>query len=101
MQDLEKFFEINVKTDFFSSVLYLLYIIELQIKMNYIDSRDMNQSSDSHSDFKYLPYSVNFPEDTVAYIDEICLHVSWYTVDENRNNKLYFSDWIIIPCCHC
>ena len=51
----------------------------------------MNQSSDSHSDFKIdLPYSVHFPEDTVAYIDDICIPVSWYTEDESRNNKFHF-----------
>lgn len=63
----------------------------LPIKKIYIDSRDMNQSSASHSDFKVdLPQSVFLPEDTVAYIDDVCIPVSWYTVEENRNNKFYF-----------
>ena len=63
----------------------------LPIKKIYIDSRDMNPSSASHSDFKVdLPQSVFLPEDTVAYIDDVCIPVSWYTVEENRNNKFYF-----------
>jgi len=63
----------------------------LPIKKIYIDSRDMNQSSSSHSDFKVdLPQTVHLPEDTVAYIDDVCVPVSWYTIDEERNNKFYF-----------
>ena len=63
----------------------------LPIKKIYIDSRDMNQSSSSHSDFKIdLPQTVHLPEDTVAYIDDVCIPVSWYTIDEERNNKFYF-----------
>ena len=51
----------------------------------------MNQSSASHSDFKVdLPQSVYLPEDTVAYIDDVCIPISWYTIDEERNNQFYF-----------
>ncbi len=31
------------------------------------------------------------PQNTVFYIDDVCIPVSWYTIDAGRNNKLYVS----------
>lgn len=64
----------------------------LPISKIYIDSRF--KSSDSISDSNLivdLPMTVTLPEDTVFYVDDICIPVSWYVVDEQRNNKFYFS----------
>lgn len=63
----------------------------LPIKKLYIDSRFKSSDSMSDSDMKIdLPMSLTFPEDSVFYVDDICIPVSWYVVDENRNNKFYF-----------
>ena len=64
----------------------------LPISKIYIDSRF--KSSDSVSDSNLiidLPMTVTLPEDTVFYVDDVCIPVSWYVVDEARNNKFYFS----------
>ena len=63
----------------------------LPIKKIYIDTRFMSSDSESSSNFKVdLPMTVTLPEDTVFYIDDICIPHSWYTIDEERNNKFYF-----------
>ena len=55
------------------------------------DTRFKTSDSKSDSDFTIeLPRTINIPDDTVAYINEIVLPVSWTTIDE-RNNKLYYS----------
>jgi hypothetical protein len=51
----------------------------------------MSSDSKSSSDFKIdLPQNIDLPEDTVFYMDDICIPNSWYTIDEERNNKFYF-----------
>lgn len=63
----------------------------LQYKKIYIDSKFRDSSSNSSSDFKYeLPETMSFKEDTVVYIDDICIPHSWESILENVNNKLYF-----------
>ena len=63
----------------------------LPIKKIYIDSRFMSSDSKSSSDFKIdLPQNIDLPEDTVFYMDDICIPYSWYVIDEDRNNKFYF-----------
>ena len=32
-----------------------------------------------------LPTSLTFPEDTICYLTDISIPVSWYTVDKSRN----------------
>ena len=60
------------------------------IKKIYVDTRFMNLNSESSSDFTIdLPQSYTFPDNTVAYIDDVCIPVSWYTIQEGRNNNLY------------
>ena len=49
------------------------------------------KTADSHSDsdfFVELPRSLNIPENTICYITDVVIPVSWSTVDA-RNNKLY------------
>ena len=63
----------------------------LPIKKIYIDSRFMSSDSKSSSDFKIdLLQNIDLPEDTVFYMDDICIPYSWYVIDEDRNNKFYF-----------
>ena len=65
----------------------------LPIKKIYVDSRFMSSDSKSSSDFKIdLPQNIDLPEDTVFYMDDICIPNSWYTIDEERNNKFYFKN---------
>ncbi len=62
----------------------------LPIKKIYVDTRFMNLNSESSSDFTIdLPQSYTFPDNTAAYIDDVCIPVSWYTIQEGRNNYLY------------
>lgn len=63
----------------------------LPIKKLYIDSRFKSGDSVSDSNFKIdLPQNLLMPEGTGFYIDDICIPVSWYVVDEGRNNHLYY-----------
>lgn len=64
----------------------------LPIKKLYIDSRFKSSDSVSDSNFKIdLPQNLLMPAGTGFYIDDICIPVSWYVIDEGRNNHLYFS----------
>ena len=53
----------------------------IQYKKIYIDSKFRSSDSNSSSDFKYeLPETMSFKEDTVVYIDDICIPHSWESV---------------------
>ena len=68
----------------------------LQYKKIYIDSKFRSSDSTSSSDFKYeLPETMTFGENTVFYVDDICIPHSWDTVIANINNKLYFKIYVI------
>jgi hypothetical protein len=63
----------------------------LPIKKIYIDSR--YKSSDSASDTNFyidLPINLLMPDNTGFHIDDVAIPVSWYTIEEGRNNNLYF-----------
>ena len=61
----------------------------LDIKKVYVDTRYKTDDSKSDSDFTIeLPRTLNVPENTVCYLTDVVLPVSWSTVDE-RNNKMY------------
>jgi hypothetical protein len=63
----------------------------LPIKKLYLDSRFKSGDSASDSDFKVdLPTTLLMPQNTVFYVDDVSIPVSWYSVEEGRNNKLYF-----------
>ena len=63
----------------------------LPIKKLYIDSRFKSSDSASDSDFKIdLPQNLLMPEGTGFYIDDISIPVSWYVIEEGRNNILWF-----------
>jgi hypothetical protein len=64
----------------------------LPITKLYVDSRFKSSDSVSDSDFKIdIPINLLMPENTGFYIDDVCIPVSWYTIDANRNNKLWFT----------
>ncbi len=63
----------------------------LPIKKIYVDSRWKSASSKSDTDFSIqLPQNYFMPKNTVFFIDHVCVPVSWYSVQKNRNNKFYF-----------
>ena len=63
-----------------------------KIKKVYIDSRDKTNDSVSSSDFKFeLKEALDLPDNTVCYIDDICIPHTWYTI-EDYNNKLYIEN---------
>ena len=60
----------------------------LEVRKIYIDTRFKTEDSKPDSDFTIeLPKTINIPDDTIAYIKDIVLPVSWTTIDE-RHNKL-------------
>ena len=61
----------------------------LPIKKIYIDSRFKSSDSVSDSDFKIdLPSTYFMPENTVFYIEDVNVPVSWYSLDQTRNDRL-------------
>ena len=61
----------------------------LDIKKVYIDTRFKTEDSISDCDFVIeLPRSLNIQENTICYITDVVIPVSWNTVD-SRNNKFY------------
>jgi hypothetical protein len=63
----------------------------LPIKKIYVDSRWKTATSNSDTDFQIqLPQNYHMPKNTVFYIDHVCVPVSWYSVQKNRNNRFYF-----------
>lgn len=62
----------------------------LPIKKIYIDTRWKTSSSKSDTDFSVqLPQNYYMPRNTVFYIDDVSIPVSWYSIQNNRNNKFY------------
>ena len=61
----------------------------LDVKKIYVDTRFVTKDSKSTTDFTVeLPRTINTPDKCIAYIDEVVIPVSWYSIDY-RNNKLY------------
>lgn len=64
----------------------------LPIKKLYIDSRWKTASSKSDTDFSIqLPQNYHMPKNTVFFVDHVCIPVSWYSIQNGRNNKFYFA----------
>ena len=62
----------------------------LPIKKLYIDTKYKARDSVSNSNFKInLLQSLTFPDNSVFYIDDVSIPHSWYTIEENINDKLY------------
>ena len=60
-----------------------------KVKKVYVDSRFRANDSASNSDFKFeLNETLDLPDNTVCYVDDICIPHTWRTI-ESHNNKLY------------
>ena len=58
-----------------------------------IDSRYRTSDSSSNADFYVeLPYMVNVPMGSLAYIDNISLSHSWPTIQQDVNDRLYVQE---------
>ena len=56
----------------------------------YVDTKYKTKDSVSNSDFKIeLPETVLLPEKCKAYLDEICIPHSFYTIEAGINDKFY------------
>jgi len=63
----------------------------LECNKVYIDSRFKTFESASNTDFKFeLPDDLYMPPNTKCYIDEITIPITYYSVESNMNDKLYF-----------
>ena len=61
----------------------------LPIKKLYVDSRMRTKGSKSSSEFAIdLPNTLLMPENTVFFVDDVTIPVSWYNINSS-NNKLY------------
>jgi hypothetical protein len=66
--------------------------MELPVRRIHISS-EFKQAGETHSDFSIrLGQSVNFPDDTVAFCDNIALSNSFYTITQNHNDLLYIAE---------
>ena len=72
-------------------VLYY-YIQKLKmdkVKRNYIDSRYKTNDSVGNTGFTFgIKEALGLGDNTVCFIDDICIPHTWYTIDA-YNNKLY------------
>ena len=63
----------------------------LPIKKIYIDSRFKSADSRSDSDFYVtLPQNMLMPDGCGFYLDDISIPVSWYMINKDRNDHLYY-----------
>ena len=64
--------------------------IDLPVKKIYVDSSFRRLDSVSASNFKIeLPYTVKFNDNTIFYVDDVCIPHTWHTVEAGVNDKLY------------
>ena len=62
----------------------------LPIKKIYIDTRQKTKDSASESDFSIdLPTTLLMPDDTGFYVEDICLPISWWSIEEGYNDTLF------------
>jgi len=67
----------------------------LQYKKIYFDSKFRSLDCTSSSDLKFeLPETMTLNENTVFYLDDICIPHSWDTVIAGINDKLYFKLYV-------
>lgn len=66
-------------------------------KKIYVDTKFKTPDSESTSDFKVeLPETMHFEQNTVFYIDDVCIPHTWESIEENINDKLYLQIYINI-----
>ena len=62
----------------------------LKLKKIYVDSKYKTINSVSTSQFSIqLPETIYMPDSSVFYISDVCIPHSWYTIEENVNDKFY------------
>ena len=66
------------------------------VKKVYVDSRYRSNDSVSHSDFKFeIKESLDLPDNTVCYVDDICIPHTWYTIgDFNNTFYMVVKKWV-------
>ncbi len=63
---------------------------DLPVKKIYIDSKFRRHDSVSTSNFKIeLPYTLKFSDNTIFYVDDVCIPHTWNTIEAGVNDKLY------------
>ena len=63
----------------------------LPITKIYIDTRQRTVDSASHSDFSIdPPTTFLMPDDTGFYVEDICLPISWWTIEAGVNDTLFW-----------
>jgi hypothetical protein len=72
--------------------------MSLPVKKIYIDTKYKTADSVSNSNFKIeLSETLLLPPNTVAYIDDLSIPHSWYTIEEDINDKLYLFTSPTVP----
>ena len=62
----------------------------LPVKKIYVDSRYMTNDSVSTSNFKFqLARNLYMPQNTVFYLEDVCVPHAWKTVENNFNDTIY------------
>ena len=62
----------------------------LPVKKIYIDTRFKSVNSNSNSDFSFqLARNMKMPKKCVFWIEDVVIPHTWYTIEENMNDKLY------------
>ena len=65
--------------------------MNLEFDRVFIDTRFKNPFSRSNTDFFIeLVDDMYIPPSCKCYVDDICIPITFLTVEENVNNKLYF-----------
>ena len=64
--------------------------MSLPVKKIYVDSRYMTSDSTSTSNFKFqLSRNLFLPENTVFYLEDVCIPHAWHTVETGFNDTIY------------
>ena len=64
--------------------------MSLPVKKIYVDSRYMTNDSVSTSSFKFqLARNLFMPQNTVYYLEDVCIPHAWHTVEQNFNDTMY------------
>jgi len=62
----------------------------LPVKKIYVDSRYMTNDSVSTANFKFqLPRNIFLPQNTVFYLEGVCIPHSWHTIEAGLNDTMY------------